>query len=59
MMNYTSLPQGRIRASQHKGYVYKLSEDLKSGKFIAVGGGNGFRNLAYTTHIKYILGCNI
>ena len=59
MMNYTSLPQGRIRASQHKGYVYKLSEDLKSGKFIAVGGGKGFRNLTYTIHIKYILGCNV
>ena len=59
MMNYTLLPRSRIRANQHKGYVYTLSEDLKSGEFIAFGGGSGFRNLTYTTHIKYILGCGV
>ena len=57
--HYASLPQSRIRVDQHKGYIYTLSEDLRSGKFIAIGTGNGLRNLTYTTHVKYILACSV
>lgn len=57
--DYTSLSESRILIDRHDGYLYSLNEDLDNPQLIALGSGNGLRNLTKTTSIKYIISCSV